>query len=292
MASEDRFDDQHLERYLLGELPAEETERLDALSITDDALALRVRSIEHDLADAFVAGELDATRQARFQQAFASRPQKIAFAEALRAAIAQRATGAARRSSTQRVRHDRAAYRSWFDVRLPRWTWAVAACIALVAALLVFQNLRLRRAADQQVAQQSNQPAPVAAPPATRAAATHTDVAAPAAAAIPVVLLPPPLRSAASLPTATVPRAAAEVRFRLQLEAADFPAYSAVLKAGPRVVWRSGKLAAASVNRIPEVAITVPASVLRPQAMVLELSGISAGAPQLVGDYAFRIVLK
>jgi hypothetical protein len=53
-------DDELVVRYLLGALPDDDTECLDELSITDDEFALRLRTVEQDLVDAHVKGELSA----------------------------------------------------------------------------------------------------------------------------------------------------------------------------------------------------------------------------------------
>src|ERR1700752_1515648 len=57
MATE-KYSDQTLRDYLLGQLPEPEAERLDELSITDDECAERLGAMEHDLVDAFARGEL------------------------------------------------------------------------------------------------------------------------------------------------------------------------------------------------------------------------------------------
>jgi hypothetical protein len=46
--ADDAYDDERLIRYLVGSLGVEETDRLDELSITDDALAARLRQVEDD----------------------------------------------------------------------------------------------------------------------------------------------------------------------------------------------------------------------------------------------------
>ena len=60
MTSSDQniFEERYLIRYLVGDLPAEEAERLDQLSIANDDFAWRLREIENDLVDAYVRSQL------------------------------------------------------------------------------------------------------------------------------------------------------------------------------------------------------------------------------------------
>src|SRR5215831_7524281 len=94
-------DDRTVVDYLLGALSANETERLDELSIADDDFAARLTATENDLVDAFVRGQLpdDLARRVRDQYvASPARQQKLRFAQALldhqaRASTAARAGG-------------------------------------------------------------------------------------------------------------------------------------------------------------------------------------------------------
>jgi len=67
-------DDELLVRFLLGALPEVETERLDELSITDDQLARRLRTIEQNLVDAYAKGELLGEILARFRSSYLASP--------------------------------------------------------------------------------------------------------------------------------------------------------------------------------------------------------------------------
>src|SRR5277367_1394746 len=80
------YDDQLLIRYLLGQLPEEETERLDELSIVGDDFACRLRDVENDLVDAYASGELSGETLARFQSSYLSSHEgreKLKFAQVL-----------------------------------------------------------------------------------------------------------------------------------------------------------------------------------------------------------------
>src|SRR5882757_10811948 len=76
-------DDQQLVRYLLRLLPDEEADRLDEMSISDDALAWRLREVENDLVDAYVSGTLTGETLQRFESSYLSserRREKVRFA--------------------------------------------------------------------------------------------------------------------------------------------------------------------------------------------------------------------
>jgi hypothetical protein len=82
------------------------------------------------------------------------------------------------------------------------------------------------------------------------------------------------------------------VAFELELEASDFSQYQVALKdpATTRIVWRSGVVTPVSSRRPPAVAVTVPASFLKPQHYSFELSGRTRGAAfDVVGSYAFQM---
>ena len=62
--------DEQLVRYLLGDVPEADADRLDERSITDDAFALRLRVIENDLVDRYARGEpFDASLE-RFERLY------------------------------------------------------------------------------------------------------------------------------------------------------------------------------------------------------------------------------
>ena len=76
--------DQLITQYLLGSLSVPETERLDELSLTDDEFATRLQSVENDLVDAYVLGELSGETLQQFNSFYLSSPrrrEKVKFAQ-------------------------------------------------------------------------------------------------------------------------------------------------------------------------------------------------------------------
>ena len=162
-AEQQRFDDQVLVRYLLGTLPEEEAERLDGLSIADDAFAWQLNAVENDLVDGYVRGELSGEDLARFKKSYLSSPkrlQKLEFAEALSSFGAKTPNAAAQAVSAITVPGSKPKQESskdlparrWFSAPhlVPQWGFAGGALVLLFAAgYLLLDNVRLRRANDR-----------------------------------------------------------------------------------------------------------------------------------------------
>lgn len=161
-----RFDDaQTLTRYLLGSLPAAETERLDELSVTDDEVAEALRLVENDLIDAYVQGELDEASRAQFKThylASALRRERVAFAQAFQTRAAQglalqatpalaETTNEARTEAAEAVplEKGRNIFSAGRDfVSRPAWAWAAvlsALALLVIGAWSIFDNTRRRQ---------------------------------------------------------------------------------------------------------------------------------------------------
>lgn len=152
-------DDQQLVWYLLGLLPEQDAEHLDELSISDDELAWRLRVVENDLVDAYVAGTLTGETLKRFESVYLSserRRQKVEFAESFLGAVDRQAgpADAVARHDFGRPAvpsQDRVAPKPapFYERKVPRstpaWGLAAAAALLLVASgALLFQEGRLR----------------------------------------------------------------------------------------------------------------------------------------------------
>ena len=99
-------------------------------------------------------------------------------------------------------------------------------------------------------------------------------------------------RGPGEIATVAAPPGTDRVAFRLELEANDFPAYEVALKnpATNQILWRSGRLKAASQGDMKAVSVTLDASSLQPRNYTFELTGIPArGAPEIVSGYSFRV---
>src|ERR1700738_821683 len=148
MTSSDQniFEDQYLIRYLVGDLPAEEAERLDQLSIANDDFAWSLREIENDLVDAYVRSQLSCEALKQFKSFYMASPkrrQKVQFAEGLRQLQVTKATAG---EAAEKSSKSRAPFWGTFPLRMPHFGISLAALVMLLSAgYLLVQNARLRR---------------------------------------------------------------------------------------------------------------------------------------------------
>ena len=320
MSSADKqsFDDQVLLRYLLGSLPEEEAERLDELSVVDDAIAWRLSAVENDLVDAYVGGQLSGGDLAEFKKCYLSSPrrlQKLEFAEALSSFGGETVTAAAQalpaRTASGPEPKEESSPRRWFSVpRLAlQWGFAGGAVAMLFAAsYLLLENARLRKQSievqgfqvtvgqrEQELQQQLNDQRAANAEMAKkmdglRESAPNLDQLKTLSA-----ILLPPTRGAGQIPTLSVPPRTSFVVLVLALETNDFPTYRAGLRdpAANQILWHSTNLQPASGAENKLISISFPARLLRSQNYVIELSGVSAkGAAELTTSYAFHAEIR
>jgi hypothetical protein len=318
-ADKQEFNEQILIRYLLGSLPEQEAERLDELSISDDAFAWRLSAVENDLVDSYARGELSGDDLAQFKKSYLSSPkrwQKVQFAKALRSFEAKEATQATQESTApgsgpkEGTSKDSSPGR-WFAVpRLAlQWGFAAGALGMLLAAgYLLIENTRLRKQTleaqgrhaafdqpEQELQRQLNDQRAANAEMAKeldrlRESQPNLDQVKTLSA-----LLLPPTRGAGRLPTLSVPQGTNLVVLLLMLEADDFPEYRVSLKdpAANQIVWHSAKLKADSNGAEKTVSVSFPAYMLRQQNYVLELSGVPAdGRAEFISGYPVRVVIR
>jgi hypothetical protein len=311
MASADKheFDDQYLVRYLLGSLPAEEAERLDELSITNDEFAWRLREIENDLVDAYVRSQLKGETLNQFESFYLSsarRRQRVEFAEGLRRFQAARADRPAEQSTGAGSFLSR-----WLAVprsKLQLGLAAAAFLVLLVAGYLFLDNARLRRevndagaqrgSLDQRTRELEKQLNEQRA--ANAEAQKKLDLAAKSAPDLGQLktvslLLPPPARGLSSIQNLTIRPRTDLVVLMLTLDAADFSRYRVTLKdpVANSVVWRSSELEPVSAVDKSAVSVNFPADLLKQQNYIAEVAGIARnGGGRIVGDYPFHVVLR
>ena len=326
MSSQDKqtYDDRLLTRYLLGALPVEDAERLDELCIADEEVATRLHALENDLVDAYVRGELSGADLGHFESfylASAKRRQKVEFAAALfeleKRPVTVPAPVPAPVPQDTAVPTPRPKEAEEFvqppkpPLRRPvfRWGFAFAAAVMLFAAgYLLMENLRLRKQMSDTHAQQAalDQHAQELQKQLNDQRSANEESlkeierlrqSQPNLAQLTTVslLLPPPMRGAARVATISVPSGTDLAVLLLTLESDEFPAYRADLKdpAANQILWSSASLQSTSLGEKKAISITVPASLLKQQNYIVELSGLPAHkARELIGGYPFRVMLK
>jgi hypothetical protein len=272
-AQEQNDNDQLLTRYLLGELTADEQDRLDDLNITDDEFALRLRSAENELVDAYARGELSGEIVHRFRTVYLSSPerrQKLRFAQ--------------------------------------RGFACAAAVLLLAASYLVLRNSNLQKqltAAEQQNTSLDNrmhelqmqleeQRVANAKALDTQSQTVQQKSTAKLLSSFAVLLLPQ-TRGVTQPVTLAIVSGAEVLALRLSLESNEFPQYSAALRdpATNLLLWRSSPLEIQTGAKGKSVLLTLPAQILKEQNYALELYGIPANAsPEFVSTYSFHVVFR
>ena len=253
-ADKNVYDDARLIRYLMGELPAEQAEELDELSIVDEEFAWRLRAAEDDLVDAYVRGNLVDNELKKFRASYLSSParqQKVEFAAALLELGKRRAPRTVARSGS---------WRGIFGQRpLFQWAMAGAALFLVVAGFLATDDIRLRRemrekasnsasAREQQLEQQLKQQRAENDKLQHQLESAHQSPPDFSQVTTVALMLAPPTRGVARPVNLTVHPGTDLVALLLELESDDFPRYRVSVKDPEtrRELWRSADLAAST----------------------------------------------
>jgi len=311
--------DPRLSRYLLGSLPAEEAERLDELSVTDDEFAARLNEAENDLVDAFARGELSAEAAEQFKKAYLSTPgrrEKVRFAETF-FSLQQRNRTASPAAVASVLPAEKHKHR-WPFFSTPwlftQWGFAGVALLLFVSTgYLAMSNFRLRQRIDrseQARVSAEQQEQDLRHQLETRTAANPTafgpETTQPADDSllgklklgklrVAAFVLLPSLRDSSSPPSVAVSSDTDLVVIKLQLEANDFPSYRVAIEesATRRSLWTSSDLKPFLDGEKHFVSFAFPPKLLNPQNYMVQLKGVLAnGAAELVSTYPFKGVVK
>lgn len=304
-SSEHAYNDELLTRYLLGDLPAEQAEQLDELSVVDDEFAWRLNGVENDLVDGFVRGELEGENLQKFRSVYLSSPrrrQKVEFAAGL---LELEKRAALQAASPKRTKLSTGHWGWLGAISFQQWGFAAAAvALLLIAAFLFTDNLRLRRQVDQASSNSSHEQQLQQELDRQRAANAEIqgelDRAHSAGQDLSQLktvslLLPPPTRGVGPLQSIAVHSGTDLVVVLLTLQSDDFSQYRVALKdpGTQREVWHSPDLSASSAGGHKVVAASVPAKLLQQQHYLAELTGIKRnGGTEPIGDYPFGVVLR
>ena len=317
------YTDEVITRYLVGALASDETERLDELSLTDDEFAERLQSVENDLVDEYVRGELRGNLLERFESSYLASPtnrEKVKFSESLLRMVDRGADVERAKNAEQSVTHDSAGsrgYRSfwWKDtLAVPKtvlWpAMSVAAFLLIASGWLLVQDLRLRQLRDQAQAennvlalQAEKQQAQLGENQVALAekqreidelrrtlerSGQSADTEEPNV--IPVVL-EPQTRSISTIKTVSIPAEADLVVFQLELEGDDRADYQAILKSlpGQQTVWKRSGIRSQRREGVKVLVITLRTRVLSSRNYILEVAD-PRNAGSIFSSYTFKIV--
>jgi hypothetical protein len=249
-----------IERYLLGQLPPRERDRLETLLFEDDAVSALVEHAEDELIDRYLGGQLSPSDQEAFERYFAApllRQERIAFRRALPRALAL--SSAEPRAS---------APSGW-----PRPAWVGLAAV-LVAAVWLVTRPGIGPG-----------PSPGGGPASPSPVPPRVTEPSPAPA---LVLRPGLLRGAGALLRLEAPSPAT---LALDLEP-GFPSTAAEFAIALRTVegadvWRGSGRRSADGSL---VRVLIPGAVLRPGDYTLSLT--LPAAPSPVSEYPLRVVAR
>jgi hypothetical protein len=319
--------DRQLAEYLLGMLQPEETERLDDLSITNDAIAARLQAVEDDLIDDYIRGNLSGVVRDRFESFYLASPkrrERVRFAEAFLGMPGPSLITSAKPSAREDLGSAQTSQGSSFSAIRPRlriWQLAFAASLLLLVPAIVYlvlENSRLRnraselraeraaleqrqqelqtelndqRSADAELEKELERVREALArlDQADKGDATDRE------ASVVAMTLMPPIRGAGETPLATLKPQTEYLLLTLRLEAEDLPEYRVALK-DPQtnaLLWRGSRLRARQHGPGRAITVSLPARLLKAQTYVIEVSGIrSDGSPEVIGNYPLRVVIR
>lgn len=305
------INDRMLVQYLLGRLPEEDAERLDELSVADDAIATHLDEVENGLVDAHVRGELPPEDEGPFRSFYLASPMrraKVGFAQAL-ATVTAPVPAAVSDTAATAVRESHARPRGWFSAPSFAFQWGLALAaltIAAVAGYLFLQNhdlsAKIASLSAQESTLESREKDMQTQLDAQGSVAKTIPITKPAsgaeklpAAILASVLLMPQTRGSGQPIAVLVDKVSAAIPFELALETSGFARYQAVLKdpGTNQTLWTSGNLAVKHGANLNTAIVSVPSKILRQQNYVIELTGAPSGGPSdLVGAYMFHAVLR
>ncbi|QQS48406.1 MAG: hypothetical protein IPM66_07145 [Acidobacteriota bacterium] len=314
-------DEKLVVRYLLGQLPEEEQQRLEERAFTDQEYLRNVLAVERDLIDEYVRGELSAVERQQFEKLFLASPErrrKVEFARALTSLVSE---------APQPEKAGRPAEpgASWLDSLVAfllgsnpalKISLAAASLFFVIGGLwLITGNLRMRaqiagleaerRERQERLEALENQVAGALARGDELAAQLRQERSRESARQLqreqsesrPTVfslaLLPGLSRGAADRPTLVLSRSARLARLDVGLEPGDeYDRFRAELRTRDgQEIFTQNNL---KVRRAGQtVTLDLPAAILDPGEYELALKGVTAqGTVEEIGYYYFTVIRK
>jgi len=301
-------------RFLLGNVSESERAEIEDSFLAQDDVYQELLIAEDDLIDAYVRGELPASERELFERwcsASQHRRERVEFAKTLLNSDSQKAAAVVSASMPQGpVSWWRSLARA-FITRRPALSFAFAAALLAIVlgGLWLWMDRQRTRRPPQQA--QTMPPTPVTPSELSTPFATakqqqptrdeensnRTPARETPKRTAPVIatftLLPGLVRSENGAGPLVLPAGVTEVRLRLTLEGEAYKKYRATLSTpeGSKV-W-SRELTNGSSTKSAQLALSIPADLLKVGDYVLGLSGANAGGKwQGVADYSFRISRK
>ena len=295
-----------LARYLLGELSAEDRQRLEKEYLADDEVWETLTAVENDLIDSYVRGDLSEEQRRQFEQHFLDSPEKqerLEMAKLLmNGRIRQSIKTAPMQEQQQAVWSGSPMELLWRRHRVLNVALgAVTLAVFVVAAVLILQNQHLRTELtqlqsdqfslrneidqlQQQIASLSN----------TQERNTGTDQHGPeTVAALLTPRLPRGTGQQNSSGILRIPATASSVMLTLQMERDPYRQYEVLIETpeGNRVSRSQGLKSEASKNGGRTLSVHFPAQLLKKGDYIVTLSGQKPGdGMEVVDSYSLSVI--
>jgi hypothetical protein len=269
--SNQRYNEQEMIEYLLGSSSEEDTERFDAISVTDREFSNQLDATENDLVDSYIHGELSGATLERFETHYLTsglRRDKVEFARSFQTYAQQHAvqnTGAFDSSQPKR----RGLLAEWFfpagKPKTPRSVlpWGLVAAALVLLTFAGWWTFRDHSTTSNEV--------------------------------VASFLLVPPTRGSDQIPTAALTKNVTAVKMLLELESDDYPGYRVALTevAGGKELLQTAVIKPVSVDGRKVLELLFPSKTLDFRSYSLVVSGVSQdGRVEIVSSYAFRVERK
>lgn len=309
---------QDLTAYLLGNVRADEAERLDELSITHDEFAEALEAAEMDLMDSYVNGELSVADRKKFEQKYVRSVDRdrVVFANALQ-------EYASSRLSAMPVVGTGGGFTLFgWTGRIFQFGLAAAALLLAIVGGWFFISISEQNVSETAAVQDNpvNLAIPTNNVENTQNNAENKHIELPLndarekepekqtaksegqpkekrpggqAPRMVAVVLSPQMRSSGAPRKVEVPAGTDQFSARLELESGDFRSYRAVLReqSSDRVIWQSKTVKPTGPVDARRFTVSIPARLLDSAIYTFTVSGLSDnGTAKIVGDYTFKIV--
>ena len=272
-------------RYLLGQLPEQEQSDFESRYFADDNFFEELLTIEDDLRDAYVRGELSKPDSEAFERRLLISPDqkhRQEFALTLCQYLSQSANHG--RPISPLVAKGKSLLRKLGTQ--PRLVLTPVISVALV--LLIFGSWWLWRRSSQ--------------PPSTGSVASQGPEGQvpqvpqgqqPQMKIFAVVLTPGLVRGEEESKSVVIPQDVTEVRLEARFEG-EYPRFQATLATVEgRELWSKGSLEAEAFHGGRRIFIDIPRSMLVSGDYILALRGFPAsGSPETVAEYSFRVAAR
>jgi len=315
-------------RYLLGNLTEEQQVEIEDRAFSDKEYLASITSVENDLIDEYVRGELSAAERQRFESRFlasAERRKRVEFARALRTVVSE-STGpekkVVQKAATWSWRESLYAFLNGLNPAA-RLAFVAATVLLIVGAAWLFaETLRLRRQVTQlQAENQSRQDFQQAleherkrneelnarldqekqqreqTDESLRQLTERTEATNPAPPPViaSLTLLPGLSRGGDQKPSLVLSNDARLVRLQIGIDPEEqYKTFAVELRTlAGRQVWNRENLTARTRRGTRAVGLTLPATVLKSGEYELRLRGLTGGGnPEDVGFYYFNVRKK